>query len=142
MDRVKEDAMQKERAEVAQIRDVVSRLTVAWREQRWDDMTDLLDEEVVFENPGFSGRLEGRAACVDSYRQFMAAARVLDYIEHGLAIDTWGNTAVARTHWEMAWELDGQSQREAGHDILVLTQKGGRWMVAWRTLVPPADPDR
>jgi hypothetical protein len=22
----------------------------------------------------------------------------------------------------------------------VLTQKGGRWMVAWRTLVPPAEP--
>ena len=127
-----------ERAEVVQIRDVVSSLTAAWREQRFDAITELLHEKVVFENPGFSGRIEGRRACVDSYRQFMAAATVLEYVEHGLVIEAWGATAVARTHWEMAWRLDDQSHREDGHDVLVLTRDGGSWQVVWRTLVPTA----
>lgn len=127
-----------ERAEVAQIRDVVSRLTAAWREQRFEAMTELLHEEVIFENPGFNGRIEGRRACVDSYRQFMASATVIEYVEHATTIEVWGATAVARTHWEMAWRHDGQSQREDGHDVLVLTRDGTRWQVVWRTLVPTA----
>jgi len=127
-----------ERAEVAQVRDVVSRLTAAWREQRFEAMTELLHEEVVFESPGFSGRIQGRRACVDSYRQFMAAATVLEYVEHAVAVQTWGATAVARTHWEMAWRQGDASQREDGHDVMVLTRDGGNWQVVWRTLVPTA----
>ena len=129
-----------ERPEVAQIRDVVTRLTTAWRGERFEEILDLLHEDVVFENPGFSGRLVGKAACADSYRQFMSAATVLEYVEHSLSIETWGATAVATTHCEMAWEMDGQAQREGGHDVLVLAHRAGRWQVVWRTLVPTALP--
>lgn len=122
-----------------QIREVLARLTSAWLDKRFEEILDLLHEDVVFESPGFSGRLTGRAACVDSYRQFMASARVLEYVEHSVSIETWGATAVATTHCEMTWEMDGQSQREAGHDVLVLARSAAdRWQVVWRTLVPIA----
>ncbi|HKE18290.1 MAG TPA: nuclear transport factor 2 family protein [Kofleriaceae bacterium] len=131
-----------ERPEVAAVRDVVARLTAAWRGERFEQIPDLLHEDVVFESPGLASRVVGRAACADSYRQFMSAATVLEYVEHSLSIETWGATAVATTHCEMAWEMDGQSQRESVHDVLVLAERAGRWQVVWRTLVPiaPAAP--
>jgi len=120
----------------AQVRDVVARLTAAWRERRFEEMLDLLHEDVVFESPGMSSRSQGRRACVDTYREFMSAATVLDYVEYDLTVHVWGATAVATTHCEMAWEMAGQSQREAGHDVLLLAHQAGRWQVVWRTLVP------
>ena len=91
----------------------------------------------MFESPGFSGRVEGRRACVDSYRQFMSSAQDVEYVEHDVAVQTWGTTAVARTHWEMAWRQGDGAQREDGHDVLLLTRDGGRWQIVWRTRCRP-----
>src|SRR5436190_11934247 len=44
----------------AAVRDVMARITAAWRERRYDDLAEVFAEDMVFTLPGFSGRLEGR----------------------------------------------------------------------------------
>jgi Domain of unknown function (DUF4440) len=117
------------------IRTVLGALTKAWRTGRTKDIGALLHPSVVFVRPGFSGRAEGRAACVATYDEFLAAALVLRYEEAESVVDVFGKTAVATLRWEMAWELGGQRSEDAGHDVYVLARTDDRWLIAWRTLL-------
>ncbi len=127
--------MKSDRAQQSEIRGVLSRLTAAWREERFDELEDILHQSVVFVQPGFSSRAEGRKSCVDTYRQFMSTARVVDYVERDVAIDVWGGTAVATYYFDIAYEMDGKSRRDTGHDVFVFVREESRWQVVWRTLI-------
>jgi ketosteroid isomerase-like protein len=117
------------------IRAVLASLTRAWRQGRTQDITALLHPSVVFVRPGFAGRAEGPEACVATYDEFLAAALVLRYEEQEVAVDAFGDTAVATLRWEMAWEMGGQRSEEAGHDVYVLVRVADGWLIAWRTLL-------
>ena len=118
------------------VRAVLAALTAAWRTGRTRDIAPLLHPSVVFVRPGFSGRAEGRAACVATYEEFLSAALVLRYEAEEPTVDVFGDTAVASFRWEMAWEMGGQRSEETGHDLYVLLRAEERWLIAWRTLLP------
>jgi len=128
--------MKSDRAQQSEIRGVLSRLTAAWREERFDELEDILHQSVVFALPGFTNRVEGRTACVDTYRRFMSNARVVDYLERDTAVDVWGGTAVATYYYDIAYEMDGKSHRDTGHDVFVFVREESRWQVVWRTMIP------
>ena len=128
--------MKSERAHQSEIRGVLSRLTAAWSEERFDELEDILHQSVVFVQPGFAGRVEGRTNCVDTYRKFMSSAKVLDYTERDVTIDVWGSTAVATYVYDMAWEAEGKSRRERGRDLFVFIREESRWQLVWRTMIP------
>ncbi|MGO8969345.1 MAG: YybH family protein [Myxococcaceae bacterium] len=115
---------------------VLAALTTAWRTGRTQDIAALLHPSVVFVRPGFAGRAEGRAACVATYDEFLSSALVLRYEEAAPSVDVVGETAVAFFRWEMAWEMGGQRSEETGYDLYVLVRSEGRWLIAWRTLLP------
>jgi ketosteroid isomerase-like protein len=122
-------------AEQQQIRTALAGLTAAWRTGRTADIGAMLHPSVVFVHPGFTGRAEGREACVATYDQFLKAAIVLRYEESPAVIDAYGDTGVVTLQWEMSWEMGGQRSEESGHDLYVFTREGGRWLIVWRTLV-------
>lgn len=128
--------MKSERAHQSEIQGVLSRLTAAWTEERFDELEDIFHQSVVFVQPGFGGRTEGRTACVDTYRKFMSSAKVLDYAERDTAIDVWGSTAVATYVYTISWEAEGQTRRERGRDLFVFIREESRWQVVWRTAIP------
>ena len=120
----------------AEVRRVLSALSAAWQGRRYDELAEYFAEDVVFTLPGFAGRLEGVAAMVASYREFMERATLTEYQEDTPAIDVWSETAVATLRWEMAWLAGGVPNREAGHDVFVLQRVDGRgpWRAVWRTM--------
>lgn len=123
-----------------QIRALLASLTASWRKGRTQDIAEMLHPSVVFVRPGFAGRAEGRAACVATYDEFLKVALVLRFDESEPSIDLFNDSAVATRRWEMAWEVGGQRSEESGHDIYVLVREGGRWLIAWRTLVSAPPP--
>jgi uncharacterized protein (TIGR02246 family) len=124
------------------VRSLLRQINDAWRQGRPEELVEYFHPQIVLVHPGFSGRGEGRVACVQSYVDFLAAARVHEYTESDHQIDVWGDTAVATYRFVMAWEMGGQSYREAGHDLFVFSREDGRWLAVWRTLqsAPSSDP--
>jgi hypothetical protein len=118
------------------LREVLRRIEAAWTSGRFHELEDCFHEGIVCVPPGFSMQVEGRAACIESYADFMGAARVTEYRQSEPAIDVWGDVAVATYPWEMAWEMKGQAHRESGHDVIVFARQMGRWVAVWRTIVP------
>ncbi len=78
----------------------------------------------------------GRDACVESYRQFVTAAKVEEYGEGEPTIDVFGAAAVVVYPFTIRYELNQHTYSETGSDCLVLERGGAAgWVVVWRQLV-------
>ena len=119
----------------AGVRAVLAGISAAWRERRYGDLSRFFAEDMVFALPGLSGRLEGRDAIVASYREFMERITLTAYSEDSLAVDIWGDTALATYRWEMQWLAGGVPNHETGHDVFAFRRANGAWTAIWRTMM-------
>jgi len=118
-----------------EIKQVIERINRAWREGRFDEIGPCFHSRAVIVPPGFGGRVEGARACVKSYRDFTAAAKIQKCEERDFAVDTWGDTAVVSYRFEISYDMQGRRYDETGRDLMVLSRRDGRWRVVWRTLL-------
>jgi len=116
------------------VRQIVKNINQAWLNDRFEEMDQYFHPDVVFVQPKFAGRLEGRAACIASYREFCAQATVREYRDGEPRIDVFGNAAVATYPFHMLYELAGESYREDGYDTLVFARGEGGWRAVWRSM--------
>ncbi len=120
------------------VRDVVMRITVAWRDKRYAELGRYFDDKMVITAPGFRGRVEGREACVGTFKEFLEGVTITRFQQDAFTVDVWGDTAVASYAWEMAWDTGGTPSQEKGHDIFVLSRvaRGSEpaWRAVWRTM--------
>jgi ketosteroid isomerase-like protein len=106
-----------------------------WTDGRLDDLSVFFDERVVAIAPN-GGRVEGREAMVESFRQFLAMARVDDFQVTAVGVDVFDFTAVARFGFVVRYELYGASYDETGSEVLVLVKSDETWRIVWRTQIP------
>lgn len=121
-------------ADAAAIRHVVAGISTAWRAHRVSELHDFFADDVVLIAPGARARIQGRAAVVETYREF-AENTTQDYRELDLVVDVFSGTAVATYRYEIMWSRDGAQFKESGTDVLVLA-RSGNWKVVWRTIIP------
>jgi hypothetical protein len=119
------------------IRRTLEQISAAWQERRYDELEECFDERVVFAAPGFQARLEGRNACIASYREFMERATITEYRQGDPFVEAWHNTGIGTYSWTMAWDSGGSSHRESGHDVFVFDRVPGTngWRAVWRTIL-------
>jgi uncharacterized protein (TIGR02246 family) len=122
--------------EAAAIRHVVAGISTAWRTGRINELHDFFADDAVLIAPGARARIQGRVAVVETYREFAENTVSQEYRELDLAVDVFGDTAVATYRYEIEWQRDGAQFKEAGSDVLVLSRRAGKWKVVWRTIVP------
>jgi ketosteroid isomerase-like protein len=113
---------------------IVRAINDRWRAKQYDEIGELLDDDVVLTPPGFAVRVRGRDAYVKSYRDYDAAATTLAFSTGETQVDVSGDTAVAICPFDVTYELDGKRYHDRGHDILVLSRSSGDWKVVWRTM--------
>lgn len=114
----------------------VRAINAAWTARSPEAMRDVLASDVVFVQPGFNARIEGREAAIESYRDFASTAVVHAYAESELTIDVSGHTATASYRWEIDYETGGTRFVDTGHDLFVFDRVGTRWLAVWRLLIP------
>lgn len=121
----------------AEVRVTLRRISAAWQDRRYQELATLFDEQIVMVLPGLSARIEGRAAVVESYMEFMEHSAVGEYFEDEPTIDIWGDTAIASYHWEMTWVSGGISKGAAGYDVFTFSRRTDgdhAWRAVWRTM--------
>jgi hypothetical protein len=120
---------------VAEIQELVQKINEAWLKGTVAQLSAYFHDGMVIRGPQFQELCRGKAACVKSYEEFLAQAKVKDYKDTVPSIDVFGVSAVATFQWEMTYELSGQKYCEPGSDTLVLTKESGRWLVLWRLVL-------
>ncbi len=127
---------------MSDIQALLERFSLAWQALDTEALRGVLHPDVVFVPPGFAGKVRGRDACIETYRQFLEAARVTSYREPDTTIEIFGRTAVATVRWEMSWEMNGAAHAERGRDVLVLLADDPRWEIVWRTQIADVEAPR
>ena len=115
---------------------IVEVINDSWVSGRLDRLDNLFHDQIVFVAPGFSQRIEGRTACVDSFRDFCAKARVRDFKPADPAIDICANTAVASYSFTVEYELNNEILNDGGRDVWVFARDQDKWRAVWRTIIP------
>jgi ketosteroid isomerase-like protein len=118
-----------------EIRRALDALDAAWRERRFTDLAACFDDQVVMRGPGLVELVRGRDALVKSYADFMTRSDLTEYVESNHAVDRWGDTAVARFDWSMAWIQNGKTDRASGQDLFVFQKRGTRWVAIERVML-------
>ncbi len=118
----------------ARIRSAVREINEHWRAGQYDRIGARLADDAVIAPPAFDGRVRGRGAYIQSYRDYDQAAATLEFLAGEPQVDVIGEVAVAVTPFDVVYELDGTRHHEKGHDILVFSRLRGEWTVVWRTV--------
>jgi len=122
------------------VRIVLQQINDAWLHGRSEhlrqSLEDCFHEEMVIRGPDFQDLCRGKAACAQSYVDFLHQAKIQNCKLAEPEIDIAGDTAIATYAWKMTYELAGQSYTEAGHDLVVFTGHEGKWLAVWRALLP------
>jgi len=116
------------------IRNIIRRINELWLKKRYDEIGELLSEYVVIAPPGFEGRIHGREAYVQSYREYDQSATTREFSSDEPEIDIIGDTAVAVCPFFVVYEFEGKTYQENGRDMLVFSRFAGEWRVVWRTM--------
>lgn len=121
-----------DRDEVAR---VLRSINDCWVEGKPQELVRYFHSDIVMVLPGFAGRVAGAGNVVAGYEDFCANARVHEYEEHDLQIDSCIGTAVASYTFRMIYEREGQKYSSSGRDLFVFSEEAGTWLAVWRTML-------
>ena len=120
--------------EIEAIKGIIHAINEHWKLKDYEGIGAFLAEDVVIAPPGSDERIHGRAAYVQSYRDYDQSAETLEYLPSDPKVDLVGNSAVAVCPFEVVYKLQGTRHHEKGKNILVFSLFHGRWKVVWRTM--------
>lgn len=115
---------------------IVKEINDSWVLGRPENLDNYFHKEIVFVAPGFSQRIEGRTACVDSFRDFCANAKVRSFKPADPAIDICKETAIATYSFKVEYDMKNETFDEGGRDVWVFIRDKNRWLAVWRTIIP------
>ena len=124
------------RANTGDVLKAVQAFDRCWVEGRPEDIRQFLHAQVVFAGPHFQRLASGVDACVRSYHDFLAQAKVHDFLPYEYVVDLAGDSAVMTYRWTIDYEFGGARQKESGMDLLVWLHRAGRWLITWRMQRP------
>ena len=121
---------------LTEVSNALRRLSDSWRNRRYDELRDCFHDSAVMTPPGLSGRVVGREAIVESYREFMDRSTLDSYVEAPPTLEVFENTAIVHYRWKMVWTSGGKQDRASGHDLFIFERaESGRWKAVWRTML-------
>ena len=118
-----------------QIAEFIQRINDAWLNGHPEDIASFFREDIVMVHPDFKQRTEGREACVASYADFCAQAKIKELTLGEIAVDVFADTAVATYAYEISYEMGGERFNDAGRDLFVFLREDDRWQAVWRTMI-------
>jgi hypothetical protein len=115
---------------------IVRQINLSWREGKPEKLEEYFHERMMIVSADLKILGDGKEQCINSYREFIGQAHILEYKESEPEIHIWGTTAIAWYNYEMNWKMNGDSYEESGKDLFVFTSESGKWMAIWRKVMP------
>ena len=138
-------------ADRAAIRDLLRDLNAAWYPDVAQDAAERIAarfaEDAVIAAGDLRELARGAEACAQSYLDFARTARVREFAAGDANVDLYGDSAVARYEWSIAYAVNGIESTESGSDMFVLARRDSGWKILWRAMLsspmlapsPPSD---
>lgn len=116
------------------IKGIVRAINECWSLKDYDGIGSYLADDVVIAPPQSDKRIRGRAAYLQSYRDYDQMAETLKYLPGEPKVDLIKGTAVAVCPFEVVYKYQDEEHHEQGQNILVFTFSHDSWKIVWRTM--------
>jgi hypothetical protein len=111
-----------------EVLDFVKALNKAWaKDANVERLKEYFHPDMVAITATDREVLEGRDACLASWRQFVQATKIHRWDELQPKVRLFGDTAVVTYYFDMSFDMDGNTIDLAGRDMYVLVRENGRW---------------
>jgi len=100
----------------------------AWTKGNPDDLTKFFHQDMVAITATERNRLNGVAACVESWKAFATAAKIHRWEENDPVIHVYGNSAVVAYYFDMSFDMGGQTINLGGRDMFFFVKENGKWL--------------
>lgn len=121
--------MDKSKEEVWQ---TIQALNRAWTvENNVDKLRDYFHMDMVAITPTARERIEGRDACIASWKAFTQAAKIHHWKEIDPKVQVYGRGqfAVVTYYFDMSFEMNGHTIKMQGRDMFTFVNEDGKWLV-------------
>ncbi len=107
-----------------------------------NELREYFHQDVVAFTPMDGERLEGRDACISSWKVFSEYARTYSFEEYDVKIQVYENTAIVTGYYDMSYNLAGQTIYETGRNLYTFIKEEGKWWLIANQFspVPKASP--
>lgn len=96
-----------------------------------DKLKDYFHNNMIAITPTNNECLEGRDACIASWKAFVDSTRINHWKEIDPKIHVYGggHFSVVTYYYDMSFEMYGQTVKVGGRDMFALVKENGRWWV-------------
>lgn len=115
--------------------EAMRRINRTWLTGDVEALVPLVHSDVVMVFPDFTGRIQGREAFLDGFRDFCQNTKIVDFRERNLEADVAGDTAAVTFQYDMVYERDAKQYRANGRDLWVFQKQANLWIVVWRAML-------
>jgi hypothetical protein len=100
-------------------------------ESNVDGLRNYFHKDMVAITPGDRERLEGRDACIASWKAFVESTKIqyMNEIDPKVQLYGKGKFAVVTYYYDISLEMGGETAKTAGRDMFVLVREDGKWWV-------------
>ena len=100
-------------------------------ENKPDELKKYFHKNMVAITASDRNRLEGREACVASWKAFTQAVKIHCWKEIDPVVQLYGDgkLAVVTYYFDMSFDMGGQTIRLGGRDMFSLVYEDGQWWV-------------
>ena len=110
-----------------EIWDTLRALNDAWTRGNPDDLAQYFHADMVAVTATERHRIEGRDACVASWKNFATTTRIHRWREIDPVIRVYGDAAVVAYDFDMSFDMNGQTIDMGGRDLFFFVREAGRW---------------
>lgn len=110
----------------------IQALNRAWAEDgNVKELENYFHKDMMAITPFDHDRLEGREACIASWRRFVESTKIHYSKDHNPKVQVYGDGrfAVVTCYYDMSYDRGGQTIKSAGRDMFVLVNENGKWLV-------------
>lgn len=114
--------------------DRVVAANAAWMHGEPEKVADLFAEDVAMIAPHMQ-RIDGRAAMVKSFVDYVKQVRTLHFRPLEYSVDVRGDIAVLTYTFDVRYQVEEMTYEDRGQEVLVFARRDGRFEAVWRTQV-------
>ena len=115
---------------------IIKELNEGWLNDDFAPLERYFHTDAVMVFPKFQGRVKGKALLIQSYKDFVEKAEILDYKQENCGVDVAGESAMAAYRFEMIYSMGGKRYHESGYDMFCFVRSESRWQIVWRHMSP------
>ena len=112
----------------------VQAANAAWQTGAPQAVAEMFAEDVVMITPDLR-RIDGRAAMVQSFVDYVAQVTTQHFRELEHSVDLHGDVAVVTYTFDVRYRVDEATFEDHGQEVLVFARRAGRFEAIWRTQV-------